>query len=159
MRFYLLDKIKELIPGERAVGIKCWSLDNEIFQEHFPGFPTTPGVLLTESMAQLAGILIEHSYYKEYGNSFKVYPVLSIINKAKFRTFVSPGDRCVLEAKLLSVDRGRGSASITTYVEDELVCEAVLNFVIAMDRDLSSNPYVKDRNQYYHVILPEEFRP
>ena len=53
MRFLLIDKIKELNPGVSAIGVKCWSIDNEIFQDHFPGFPTTPGVLLTESMAQL----------------------------------------------------------------------------------------------------------
>jgi 3-hydroxyacyl-[acyl-carrier-protein] dehydratase len=158
MRFYLVDKVKELIPGEKAVGIKCWSLDNEIFQDHFPGFPTTPGVLLTESMAQLAGILIEYSYYKEFGEGNKVYPVLSIIQKAKFRKFVSPGDQCVIEAKLISVDRGHGSARIQTKVEGEMMCETTLNFLIGLESDLDNNPYIKKRGQYYHSILPKELR-
>lgn len=158
MRFYLLDKIKELIPGDKATGVKCWSLDNEIFEDHFPGFPTTPGVLLTESMAQLAGILIEHSYYLNFSDKFRVYPILSIIHKAKFRTFVSPGDQCIIEAKLLSVDRGFGSASIVTFVDGEAVCEATLNFIIGLEKDMKGNPYIGKRNEYYHNILPEEFR-
>ena len=89
MRFFLIDRITEINPGSTAKGLKAWSLDNEIFQDHFPGFPTVPGVLLTESMAQLSGILIEKSYYQEYGDKNPVYPVLSIIQKAKFRSFVS----------------------------------------------------------------------
>ena len=158
MRFFLLDKIKELIPGEKATGVKCWSLDNEIFQDHFPGIPTTPGVMLTESMAQLAGILIEYSYYKDYGHDYDVYPVLSIIRKAKFRRFVSPGDQCIIEAELLSVDRGRGSAFIQTFVDGELMTETTLNFIIGLGSDIQNNPYIEKRKQYYHTILPQDFK-
>ncbi len=157
MRFLLLDKIREFIPGNKATGVKCWSLDNEIFQDHFPGFPAVPGVLLTESMAQLAGILIEYSYCKEFGGK-KAYPFLSIIQKAKFRKFVSPGDQCIIEAELLSVDIGRGSAKIRTFVNDELVCEAVLNFLVGLENDLGGNPYMLKRDEYYYTILPIEFR-
>lgn len=157
MRFLLIDKVKELIPGERAKGIKCWSLDNAIFQDHFPGFPTTPGVLLTESMAQLAGILIEWSYYKEYGDSSKVYPVLSIIQKAKFRTFVQPGDQCFIEAEMMSIDKGRATAFVKTFVEGNLVCEATLSFLIADQTHMKKNPFIEDRQKYYHAILPDEF--
>ena len=56
MNFYLIDKVKEIKIGKSALGIKCWSIDNQIFNTHFPGFPTVPGVLLTESMAQLSGV-------------------------------------------------------------------------------------------------------
>ena len=84
MRFFLIDKVKEIKHGKSAIGVKCWSLDNEIFQDHFPGFPVVPGIMLTESMAQLSGILLEESYYEQYPQTSKVYPVLSIIQKAKF---------------------------------------------------------------------------
>ena len=53
MRFLLIDRVEEIIPGSKAKGIKAWSLDNAIFEDHFPGFPIVQGVLLTESMAQL----------------------------------------------------------------------------------------------------------
>jgi len=158
MRFFLIDKIRELIPGQSATGVKCWSLDNEIFQDHFPGSPTTPGVLLTESMAQLAGILIEKTYIKEFNLKVDVYPVLSIIQKAKFRSFVAPGDQCILEAKMISVDRGRATAHITTHVENELVCEATLSFMILHENDLKDNPFIKKRAQYIHSIMPKEWK-
>lgn len=157
MRFFLVDKVTDLIPGESARGVKCWSLDNMIFQDHFPGFPTTPGVLLTESMAQLAGILIEWSYYEKYGGN-KVYPILSIIQKAKFRSFVQPGDQCILEAELLSIDIGRGTAKVKTFVNDELRSEATLSFLVGAEGDMAPNPFLAKRQMYYHSILPEKFR-
>ena len=150
----MIDRIKEIIPGDKALGIKCWSLDNEIFQDHFPGFSTTPGVLMTESMAQLSGILIEKSYYKEYGEETKVYPVLSIIQKAKFKKFVRPGDQCIIEVILTSIDRGRGTASARTFVEGEEVCSAVLSFVIGEQGVMAKNPYIERRNEFYHNIMP-----
>lgn len=155
MRFFLIDRIKEIIPGKSAVGVKCWSMDNEIFQDHFPGLPTTPGVLLTESMAQLAGVMIKKSYYAEYGEDNKVYPVLSIIQKAKFRTFVRPGDQCIIKAELISIDRGRGNAKVETFVDDELVCEATLSFVIGLESDMAANPQIDKIEEYHTSISPK----
>ncbi len=159
MKFLLLDKIHELIPGKSAKGVKCWSLDNEIFQDHFPGFPTVPGVLITESMAQLAGVLIEHSYYAEYGNEHPVYPILSIIQKAKFRTFVSPGDQCFVEAEADSLDKVRGTARTKTTVNGEIVSEAVLSFLIlGQETGMQNNRFFGKHDQYMQTILPEAFR-
>ena len=155
MRFFLVDRITKLVPGKQATAIKCWSLDNVIFRDHFPGFPTTPGVLLTESMAQLAGILIEKSYYKEYGESQKVYPVLSIIQKAKFKKFVRPGDQCFLYADVTCVDKGRGTAKVKTMVGEEEVCSAILSFVIALESDMEKNPFLGKKDEYLHNIMPK----
>lgn len=156
MRFFLVDRIKEIVPGKTATGIKCWSLDNEIFQDHFPGYPTTPGILLTESMAQLSGILIKQSYYLEYGNETPVYPVLSIIQKAKFRTFVQPGDQCILESELISLDRNRANVNVKTFVDGNLVCEGTLSFVIGLKSDMGENPYIDKMEQYFHSIMPKK---
>ncbi len=155
MRFFLIDKIKTITPGKSATGVKCWSLDNPIFQDHFPGFPTTPGVLLTESMAQLAGILLEKSYYEEFGNKEKVFPILSIIQKAKFKKFVEPGDQCILQATLKSIDRGRGNLTVKTYVSEEEVCSAELSFIVGHSTDTQANPFLKRQDEYYHNILPK----
>jgi 3-hydroxyacyl-[acyl-carrier-protein] dehydratase len=155
MRFFLIDRIREMIPGEKAVGVKCWSMDNEIFQDHFPGLPTTPGVLLTESMAQLSGVLIKKSYYKEYGTATNVYPVLSIIQKAKFRSFVRPGDQCIINAQLISIDRGRANTKAQTFVNDELVCEATLSFVIGMEIDMENIPQLSKIEAYHDSISPK----
>ena len=59
MRFYQVDKVTEICPGRYVEGVKCVSLDNDIFDEHFPGCPIFPGTLIIEGMAQL--------YPDEYG--------------------------------------------------------------------------------------------
>lgn len=155
MRFLLIDRIKELVPGEKAVGIKCWSLDNPIFQDHFPGFPVVPGIMLTESMAQLSGRLLEASYYERYSQSTEVYPVLSIIQKAKFKTFVRPGDQCIVSSEIISLDNNRGNVSVKTEVDGEVVCTATLSFMIGLKSDMKENPFIDKMEEYYHMIKPE----
>jgi 3-hydroxyacyl-[acyl-carrier-protein] dehydratase len=158
MRFYLIDRVLEMDLGKSAVGIKCWSLDNEIFRDHFPGQPTVPGVLLTESMAQLGGVLLKYSYYEQFGKETKVYPVLSIIQKAKFRTFVKPGDQCLIKAEITVLDRGRANVKAYTYVQDEMVCEATLSFAIGTSSDLGNNPYIDKMEEYHFNILPKNMK-
>ncbi len=157
MRFFLIDKVKELNINKTITGVKCWSIDNEIFQDHFPGHPTVPGVLLTESMAQLSGVLIENSFYQTFKNTNKVYPVLSIIHKAKFRTFVEAGDQCIIKAELKTLDKDMASTSIKTYVEGKLVCEATLSFFIIHQKDMNDNPFLKKREEYIYSIMPKNF--
>ena len=61
MRFYQVDKVTELCPGKYVEGVKCVSLDNDVFDQHFPGCPIYPGTLLIEGMAQLSGMFLEWS--------------------------------------------------------------------------------------------------
>jgi 3-hydroxyacyl-[acyl-carrier-protein] dehydratase len=156
MRFLLLDRIESLIPLESASAIKCWSLDNEIFKDHFPGFPVVPGVLLTESMAQLSGILIMKSYSERYKTEKKIFPVLSIIHKAKFRALVQPGDQCLIEAKLLTMDNLRANVEVQTLLKGELVCEAKLSFVIDAGDNIQHNPYLDQLYEYHYMILSKK---
>ncbi len=153
MRFFLLDKVLKLDYNKEISGLKSWSLDNEIFLDHFPGFPIVPGVLLTESMAQLLGLLIEKTYYKEYGEDLKVYPMLSIIQKAKFRDRVVPGDQCLIKASLLSLDSRRGNGKASIEVDGKFVAEATLSFTIGTENDIPYTQFMKRREEYIEIIF------
>jgi len=86
--FRFVDRILEMIPGERVVALKNVTVDDPNLQGHFPGDPLMPGVLLVEAMAQTAGLLLPE------GSS----AVLAQIKEARFRRPVVPGDRVRIEA-------------------------------------------------------------
>ena len=153
MRFFLIDRVTNMTVNESITGIKAWSLDNEIFLDHFPGFPIVPGVLLTESMAQLFGLLVESSYYEQWGDELKVYPILSIIQKAKFRKLVRPGDQTIVKAKLISLDKTRAVGKVEIFVEEQLKAEATLSFSIATVKDVGPNKYLERREEFYHIVF------
>ena len=62
MRYYLIDKVTELELGERARGVKCVTLTDEVLHDHFPDYPMLPGALIVEAAAQLAGFLLEMTF-------------------------------------------------------------------------------------------------
>ena len=96
--FLLVDRILELVPGDMAVGIKNVTINEEFFNGHFPGHPVMPGVLIVESMAQVAAILAFHSIASvqddDSGFEDKVVYFMSI-DKVKFRDAIVPGQRVV----------------------------------------------------------------
>lgn len=153
MRFSLIDKMTMLEPGKKAEAVKCWSLDNLVFLDHFPGEPIVPGVLLTESVAQTLGLLIEKSYYKEFEDSSEVYPLLSIIQKAKFRELVRPGDKTIIKVKLLSLDYERATGQGSVYVDGKIVMETSLSFLISLRNEMEVNPYLSRMNEIKHIVL------
>ena len=153
MRFYLLDKITKFEIGKTAEGVKCWSLSDDIFNEHFPGYPVVPGVLLIESMAQLLGILIERSRLVEFPDTKGVFVILSIVHKAKFRKIIIPGDKCILKATLKSLDINRGTGSATVKVGDKLMAEAELSFVIGSRSELPDNKFIDRREEYINILF------
>lgn len=87
--FLMIDKVREVIPFESAVGIKCVSMGEPHFQGHFPGKPVMPGVLIIESMAQTAGVMVVTSLGPE--SEGKLVYFMSV-EEAKFRRPVEPGD-------------------------------------------------------------------
>jgi 3-hydroxyacyl-[acyl-carrier-protein] dehydratase len=152
MRFYLVDRVTELHPGTSIKGVKCWTLTDEIFNDHFPGHPIVPGVLLIESCAQLLGLLIGESY-RQQQPARDVYAMLSIVHKAKFRAPVQPGDRCELDATLRTLDVNRATGSARVFVEGALVTEVELSFTTFDKNRLSANPYIDRRDAEYRDVV------
>jgi len=127
MRYYLIDRITEFELVKRASGIKNITMSEDFMADHFPRHPTMPGVLILESLAQLGGLLLEYSARKEFG--IKVKAILSIIEKAKFRQMVRPGDQLKLEVELVKLREESGKIRARAVFGDRVAAEADLIFV------------------------------
>jgi 3-hydroxyacyl-[acyl-carrier-protein] dehydratase len=126
LRFFLLDRVTAWTPGERAEGVKNVTLSEDYLRDHFPRVPTMPGVLILEAMAQLAGILLEDAVLSQQKK--KVKAVLSIVERAKFRRLVKPGDQLRLIAENLEVREASGRVKARALVGDDLAASAELIF-------------------------------
>jgi len=120
--FLLVDRITELEPGRRVVGIKNVSINEPFFQGHFPRHPIMPGVLIIEAMAQVGGVLLLSSVEDPRGKL--VY--FSGIDGARFRQSVLPGDQLRFELELLKLRGSLCKMRGTGWVGDVLVAEAEL---------------------------------
>jgi 3-hydroxyacyl-[acyl-carrier-protein] dehydratase len=129
MRYLLIDRITELSPPELARAVKCVSLSDDFFVDHFPGFPVMPGALILESLAQLGGVLIE-AMMRESGRH-DLHALLTIVERAKFRHMVRPGDRMELEARGVAATEDGGKVKVTAHVDDRRACEATLVYAFA----------------------------
>jgi 3-hydroxyacyl-[acyl-carrier-protein] dehydratase len=125
--FLLVDRIIELVPRERIVGVKQVTINEPFFLGHYPGAPVMPGVLIVEALAQVGAVLA----LREIADRHKRIPLFSGINNARFRKPVVPGDTLILEVTALRmgsrVQRMRGEAK----VDGQLVAEAEIMSVIA----------------------------
>jgi len=124
--FLLVDKILELEPDKRIVGLKNVTINEQFFQGHFPGAPVMPGVLIIESMAQVAGVLI----YRDLPDRDKKLIYFSGIENAKFRRPVLPGDQLHVEMQLLHRRNNFGKMQGRATVDGKLAAEAVVLFAI-----------------------------
>ena len=121
--FLLVDRILEMEPGKRAVGIKNVTYNEPFFLGHFPGRPIMPGVLIVESMAQTAGVLVFNSL-PEKDHKKPVY-FLGIDN-VRFRKPVIPGDQLRLELEITRHRQSLWGVKGKALVDGKLVAEADL---------------------------------
>ena len=122
--FLLVDKIIELEPRVRIVGLKQVTINEQFFAGHFPGAPVMPGVLQIEALAQVGAILV----LREFEDRESKIPFFSGIESARFRRPVVPGDTLTLSVEALrvgsKVQKMRGVATVDGSVtaEAEILC-------------------------------------
>lgn len=123
--FLLVDRVLEYEPNRRIVAIKNVTSNEEFFNGHFPQRPVMPGVLIIESLAQVAGLAM----LTEEEHRGKI-PYFTGIDNARFRRPVIPGDQLRLEVEVLRVKGNFGRAAAKATVEGQVVAEAELMFVL-----------------------------
>ena len=116
--FLLVDRITELVPGERVVGIKCVTANEPFYQGHFPEYPVMPGVLILEALAQAGAVMMLH------GSERPQIPFFAGIDGAKFRRPVVPGDQLRLELDVVQQRRGSCRLQAKAFVGEEMAAEA-----------------------------------
>lgn len=125
---FFIDKVTELIPGQKVVCQKNVTINEPFFQGHFPGEPVMPGVLIIESLAQAGSIpLLKQDDF----NGKTAY--LGGLNKVKFRQKVVPGDVLRLEVEIVKLKRNAGIGLGKAFVGDKKVCEAEMTFIIGAE--------------------------
>lgn len=121
----LIDRVEELIPGEKAVAKRNVTINEELFNGHFPGNPVMPGVLIVEALAQTGAVaLLSLPEFKGKTAYF------GGIKSAKFRKVVRPGDSLRLEVTLEKIRNNVGLGKAVATVDGKKACTVELTFMI-----------------------------
>lgn len=147
MRFHLVDRIDEIYYGKYIKGTKCITLADDVFDQHFPGFPVFPGSLIIESLAQLGGAYFELVMKKE--SQISKQCVLSIVNKMKFRQGSYPGDCLSIKAEVKAYNEDFGVVYVTAAVDDKVRAEGELTFMFV---DIASSELINSRKNLYNIL-------
>ncbi len=123
--FLLVDRILELEPGKRVVGLKNVTVNESFFQGHFPARAIMPGVLIVESMAQVGAVMV----MTMPGNQEKA-ALLGGLDNVRFRRPVVPGDTLLIEVEMLWIRRDVGRVHAVARVGEETVAEADITFAL-----------------------------
>ncbi len=129
--FLLVDRVIELEPGTRAVGIKQVTANEPQFTGHFPGRPIMPGVLMVEALAQTAGIAV--LTLDEYRGKIGLF---AGIDDCRFRRTVLPGDQLVLKVEMEKLRGMFGRARGVASVDGEVAVEATLSIIVPRDQSV-----------------------
>ena len=132
--FLLVDRVVELEPGKRAVGIKMVTANEPQFTGHFPGRPIMPGVLMVEALAQTAGVAI--LTLGEYRGKLGLF---AGIDECRFRRMVIPGDQLTLTVDIEKLRGMFGRARVVATVDGEVAVEATLSIIVPRDQEVAAS--------------------
>ncbi len=125
--FLLVDRVTELVVDQSVKGYKNITINEELFNGHFPGQPILPGVLILEAMAQLSGVLAFES--KGMRPADGVNYLFGGVEKARFRRPVIPGDRLDMQSSIIADRQSMMKFACEAHVDGELACSATLTVV------------------------------
>ena len=127
--FLFIDKVVDIVPGERSVGIKNVTVNEPFFAGHFPGNPVMPGVLLIEAMAQTAGVTVMAAKESESSDQTPLVYFMTV-DSARFRKPVVPGDVVKFHVEKLRargpVWKFKGEATVDGVLKAESVFSAMI---------------------------------
>ena len=129
--FLLVDRIIELEPGKRVVGIKQVTANEPQFTGHFPDRPIMPGVLMVEALAQTAGVAV--MTLDEYRGKLGLF---AGIDDCRFRRLVQPGDTLRLEVTVEKLRGMFGRVKAVASVDGGIAVEATLSIIIPRDPEM-----------------------
>lgn len=119
----LVDRILELEPMKKSVGLKCVTMNEMFFQGHFPGMPVMPGVLIIEAMGQAGACMVlgapEHKGF---------VPMIAAVDSVKLRRPIVPGDVLISRCEMLRFGGAIGKIKAEGFVGEELVASMELTF-------------------------------
>ncbi|MCI0666262.1 MAG: 3-hydroxyacyl-ACP dehydratase FabZ [Acidobacteria bacterium] len=123
----LIDRVLELDPLKKIVAIKNVTMNEHVFQGHFPGAPIFPGVCIIEAMAQAGAVLL----FREVPDRESKLLYFTGIEEARFRKPVVPGDQLRLEVSVIKYKMGFAKLRAEAYVNGQLVTEAIISSALA----------------------------
>lgn len=123
--FLLVDRILEVEDGNKAIGIKNVTANEEFFNGHFPDYPVMPGVLIVEALAQVGAVAM----LKKEENRGRL-AFFAGIDKCRFKRQVKPGDQLRLEVEIVRLKGPVGKGKAVATVDGELVCETEIMFAL-----------------------------
>ena len=122
--FLLIDRVLEVAPGESILAYKNITVNEEVFNGHFPGAPIFPGVMTIEALAQASGILGFLSTGTTADDG-KLY-LFAGVDKVRFKRPVVPGDKLMLSSEVEAVKRNIWRFKTVATVDGEIACAATL---------------------------------
>lgn len=147
MRFHLIDRIDEVCKWKHISGVKCITLADDVFNEHFPGYPIFPGSLIMEGLAQLAGSFFEMALKEQEQPNKRA--IFSIAREFKIKHPAGPGDRLHYHARMVSLQDSYGVATVQAMLDDKLCAKGELMFTfVTMENELIT----QSRQALYDIV-------